>query len=98
MHKFEKGATVRQYHDSSRIRFDDAVITFVHGNGALDVQIDGKGYGWSENFCEVISPAPEASTVQLRPAFTKPISKADAIETGNWMARLMNLAKSHPRR
>lgn len=58
--KYEKGATVRQYHDSTRLRYDDAVIKFAHQNGALDViGLDGCASGWSVDACEVIKAAPE---------------------------------------
>lgn len=57
--KYEKGATVRQYHNSTRLRYDDAVIKFAHQNGALDViGLDGTAYGWSVDTCEVIKAAP----------------------------------------
>lgn len=56
---FAPGAVVRQYHDASRCRHDDATITAVHDNGALDViGADGQRYGWSQSACEVIRPAP----------------------------------------
>lgn len=58
---FAVGAVVRQYHDASRRRYDDATVTCVHGNGALDVLgADGQPYGWSESVCEVIRAAPAA--------------------------------------
>ena len=31
-----------------------AIITYVHSNGALDVSINGKNYGWSSRFCIII--------------------------------------------
>lgn len=44
------GATVRQYHHTTM--FDDAIITCVHDNGALDVvRKDGTKNGWSVNTC-----------------------------------------------
>ena len=49
---FVSGATVRQYHHATL--YDDAIILFVHPNGALDVEIDGEQYGWSSQFCEVV--------------------------------------------
>lgn len=47
------GAIVRQYHHNTM--FDDAEITFVHPNGALDVEINGIKYGWSSRFCAPIN-------------------------------------------
>jgi hypothetical protein len=58
---YVKGATVRQW--ISPERFEDAVITCAHGNGALDVEIDGKTYGWSASFCTPVA-AIEAHTKQ----------------------------------
>jgi hypothetical protein len=52
--KYVVGATVRQYHHTSK--YDDAVITHVSDHGGLGVEINGEKYGWSTNVCEVISP------------------------------------------
>lgn len=43
------GVIVRQHYHTEM--YDDAVITCVHENGALDVRIDGVVHGWSVNFC-----------------------------------------------
>ncbi|NRR28853.1 hypothetical protein HSX11_01520 [Oxalobacteraceae bacterium] len=54
------GATVEQ--DSGKYWASQAVITFVHGNGALDVTAaNGTKYGWSAARCKVVAPRPTAS-------------------------------------
>ena len=50
---YVKGATVRQHLFGSN--YEDAVITCVHQNGALDVEICGVPYGWSASRCTVVS-------------------------------------------
>ena len=48
------GATVRQYHNTDK--YDDAVISRVHDNGALDViREDGSVNWWSISTCKPIN-------------------------------------------
>ncbi|MCC2632167.1 MAG: hypothetical protein K0S48_53 [Ramlibacter sp.] len=56
------GDTVRQYHSPARVTWTDAVVTCVHGNGALDVcdVKTGTTYGWSEAMCEKVAQKPLA--------------------------------------
>lgn len=49
---YKIGRTVRQCHHTNM--FDDAVITNIHDNGALDVEMGGRAYGWSVNTCKPI--------------------------------------------
>jgi hypothetical protein len=42
---FAAGDVVRQYHHNSM--FDDALVTYAHSNGGLDVTCKGSQYGWS---------------------------------------------------
>ncbi len=51
------GDVVRQYATPARVSWTDALVTFVHGNGALDVRDTktGECYGWSESMCEVVT-------------------------------------------
>jgi hypothetical protein len=55
---YVEGATVRQR--ITPTKFEDAVITCAHGNGALDVEINGKAYGWSARNCTVLPDAQQA--------------------------------------
>lgn len=50
---YRVGATVRQYHHNTM--YSDAVITRVHLNGALDVEINGIKYGWSTRTCKPVN-------------------------------------------
>lgn len=52
--KIEVGDIVRQYTSPARVTYTDAQVLYVHGNGALDVVVDGVRYGWSENQCELV--------------------------------------------
>ncbi|AWL04265.1 hypothetical protein DIR46_07340 [Massilia oculi] len=51
------GATVRQ--EIGLGRYDDAVITHAERNGALDVEMNGRAYGWSAQFCKVVAAPTE---------------------------------------
>ncbi len=52
---YKKGVIVRQYR--TEVLYDDAVITFVHPNGALDVEMNGVKYGWSASTCKPVEQA-----------------------------------------
>gem|GEM_PF-6828031 len=51
------GATVRQ--EIGLGRYDDAVITHAERNSALDVEMNGRAYGWSAQFCKVVAAPTE---------------------------------------
>jgi hypothetical protein len=50
---YVEGTTVRQ--KVSTTRYDYAVITCVHENGALDVVFEEKTYGWSARHCTPVA-------------------------------------------
>lgn len=59
---FIVGAKVRQYH--SVTQYADAEILCVHDNGALDVEIDGKKFGWTADRCVPVRVL-EANTAKI---------------------------------
>ncbi len=62
------GDVVRQYATPARVSWTDALVTFVHGNGALDVRDTktGECYGWSESMCEVVTRGVKAAPANWR--------------------------------
>jgi hypothetical protein len=59
------GATVEQ--DAGTSWAARGVITCVHSNGALDVQVDGKAYGWSATRCKPVQARPAAANAGSLP-------------------------------
>lgn len=56
---YVEGATVRM--KIAGAGWEDAIIKCAHGNGALDVDIYGKTYGWSARYCSVIAAHTKAA-------------------------------------
>lgn len=48
------GDTVRQYTSPAKVTWTDAIVKYVHKNGALDVEVEGERFGWSSSYCEVV--------------------------------------------